>query len=173
MDCRECAENLTAYLDGELSAAESERVRSHLFACASCAGEMDELRETARFIRTHRGDLEVRPEIWHSIRARISAPAKAPLPFRFPVPGRWRAAMAAVAASAVFVFGYMQYQHVQRRSLELYISRYMQERQAHRPSPAVFMDFRAGLHGGDSRPYNPFADSMDRVTDNPFRLEDR
>lgn len=173
MDCGQCSENLTAYLDGELSAVDSDRVRSHLSACKACAGELDELREAAHFIRTHRRDLEVPPEIWDSIRARIAVPAKAPFPFRIPLPLQWRYAMAAVAAGAAVVFGYLHYHQVERRSLELYISRYMEERQAHRPSPAVFMDFRAGLHGGDLRPYNPFADSAEKATDNPFRLEDR
>ena len=47
MDCKQHAEDLTAFLDGELSDAESGRMRSHLGTCVSCSEELRSLRETA------------------------------------------------------------------------------------------------------------------------------
>jgi len=173
MDCTRCAEDLTAYLDGELSDADAGQVRSHLAVCPACAGQLAGLREAAGFVKSHPGELEVRPEMWNLVRARISARPEFPSLFRFLAPGRWRYAMAAVAVAVVFALGYIHYQQVQRKSLDQYISRYLQERQTRMPSPPAFADFRASLGSGDSRAYNPFADLKDNLTDNPFRSEDR
>ena len=48
MDCRQCTENLTAYLDGELSAADSAQMRSHLEICDSCTAELRGIRGGGR-----------------------------------------------------------------------------------------------------------------------------
>lgn len=61
---------LSGYLDGELSATESEGVRAHLEACPSCRELLDELRRVAEAAR----DLEDRPpprDLWPDIEARI------------------------------------------------------------------------------------------------------
>jgi anti-sigma factor RsiW len=173
MDCTRCTENLTAFLDGELSAADSEQASSHLSACASCAEEWRSLREAARFVESHRRELEVRPEVWNLVRARISVPSEAPSLFDFLAPGRWRFAVATLAIVVVIVLGYVQYQQLQRRSLDKYISQYMQDRQAHAPSQPVFTDFAANHQNKQSRADNPFAEFKATLSDNPFRLEDR
>ena len=44
--CGAVRENLTAWLDGELSPRWTERVRAHVAACAQCAAEADGLRSS-------------------------------------------------------------------------------------------------------------------------------
>jgi len=41
IDCREAADRLYEYLDGELTAAAEDEVRAHLAACAPCLGLFD------------------------------------------------------------------------------------------------------------------------------------
>lgn len=173
MDCTRCAEDLTAYLDGELSDADAGEVRSHLAVCPACARQLAALRDSVEFVQSHPRELEVRPEIWNLVRARISGRPESPSLFRFLAPARWRYAIAAAVVTVVFALGYIQYQQVQRKSLDRYISRYLQQRQTRMPSPPAFTDFRASLGSGDSDAYNPFADLKDNLTDNPFRSEDR
>jgi len=48
MNCEEFSDLLTAYVDRELSAAEETLVKKHLDECASCAQEVEEIREFAR-----------------------------------------------------------------------------------------------------------------------------
>jgi len=55
-----CEQNhlLSAYLDGELPAAEVERVSEHLATCPACAAEADELRALGRLMgMARRSDL--------------------------------------------------------------------------------------------------------------------
>jgi len=51
MDCRECREKLTEYLDDELSAGEAEAVEEHTSGCERCRREMEELRRTVEAVR--------------------------------------------------------------------------------------------------------------------------
>lgn len=44
--CRAVQENLTAWVDGELSPRWTERVRAHVASCSRCAAEADGLRAT-------------------------------------------------------------------------------------------------------------------------------
>jgi len=173
MDCARCAEDLTAYLDGELSAARAEQVQSHLAACASCADEVRSLREAAAFVASHTPDLEVRPGAWNLVRARIAAPSSSPSFFSFLAPGRWRWAMATLAIAAAIALGFMQYHQLQRRNLDDYISQYMRYRQAHEPAQPVFSDFRARFTNGSSGAANPFAKLKATAMGNPFRMEDQ
>jgi anti-sigma factor RsiW len=173
MDCTQCAENLTAFLDGELNSADSARVSSHLSACAACTAEFESLRETARFVQSHQRELEISPETWRLVRARITAPPESRPLLDFLAPYRWRLAAATAVIAAAVALGAYQFRQVQRRSLDEYISRYVQSRQAHRPAPPVFADLDVRPGGRNSRPYNPFAELKDTLTDNPFRLEDR
>jgi anti-sigma factor RsiW len=173
MDCTRCAEDLTAFLDGELSPAESERVRYHLNTCPACAGELQSLRAAARFVRSHQRELEVNPETWRLVQSRITAlPQPRPL-LDFLAPYRWRLALATAAVVAAVALATLQYRQVQRRNLDDYISQYVQSRQFNRPAPPVFAELDVSPGRGDSRPYNPFAEIQDTLTHNPFRLEDR
>ena len=168
MDCKQCAEDLTAFLDGELSAADSERVRSHLGSCPSCSHELGSLQETANFVETHTRTLELRPGSWNLVRARITT-ENAPAPSRFWIPNRWRLAMGALALAAVFGLGYLQYQRIQERNLDLYISNYIEQRETQMEAPQVMFS------GTEENPYgnNPFVEIKASFNGNPFRSEGR
>jgi hypothetical protein len=53
MEHNTCRENLSAYLDNELPAAEKLALESHLASCASCARELAELRKVSAVFKKH------------------------------------------------------------------------------------------------------------------------
>ena len=131
MDCKRCTENLTAYLDGELSPVDSERARSHLDICASCAAELRSFQAASTFVASHASELELRPQSWDAVYHRISA-AGSRSPFAFLILKRWGSALATLAVAMAVAFGYLWYQQDQRRSLDEYISHYVKMREAGR-----------------------------------------
>jgi len=171
MDCQQCAENLTAFLDSELGADESEQVRSHVSRCRSCAEELQSLREAAEFIESHIRECEVPPTAWNLLRAQISlqSPSPSPLPSFL---ARWRVAVAATALAAALMLGYTHYQQVQqRKTLDQYMSQYIREREASRraqPSTPAAAPYVENPYAG-----NPFIEVRATDSDNPFRSEDR
>ena len=50
MNCRQCKENLSAYIDGELDADIGEQVVQHCKCCISCGHELEELQRLAKTI---------------------------------------------------------------------------------------------------------------------------
>lgn len=170
MDCKRCAEDLTAFLDEELS--DSDGVRSHIETCKSCSDELRSLRETAEFVGSHNRELELRAGSWNLVRARITS-ENASSPSRFWVTNRWRLGLATLAISAVFAFGYVQYHQIQRKNLDSYISQYLQERETWIKAHTVLTG--TGVNSPAENPYadNPFVEIKATVTDNPFRSEDR
>jgi len=50
MRCPEAVAAMVAYLDGELDVTEASAVREHVESCASCAGELRELRATSELL---------------------------------------------------------------------------------------------------------------------------
>jgi anti-sigma factor RsiW len=175
MDCKECTDQLTAFLDAEMSAQEAEQMRSHLSACKSCADEHLSLRDSKEFIESHVHDLEPRPEAWNLVRARISANPPSPSAFHLFALKRWRVAMATTAlALAVSGLAYLQYQQNQEKTLERYVSQYIQERQARWQAP-VLANTEPGTDFDETNPYadNPFLEIKATVSDNPFRSEDQ
>lgn len=172
MDCKQCAENLTAYLDGELSAADSERVQSHLGFCPTCSEELRGLRETVNFVESHNCILEPRIGSWNLVRARIIAEQPVS-PSGFWGFNRWRFAMATLAIVAAFALGYLQYQQTQRKNLDRYISEYVQEREAQRKTHLGLIGADFGSRSENLSGDNPFVSIKATVAGNPFRLEDR
>lgn len=51
MRCDRVIEELSAYLDGELNAAEMAEVRAHLDGCAQCRADLDSLRQAAEGVK--------------------------------------------------------------------------------------------------------------------------
>lgn len=49
--CDELVELITAYLDGALDRPEREGFEAHTAACADCARQLDQFRETVRALR--------------------------------------------------------------------------------------------------------------------------
>jgi anti-sigma factor RsiW len=155
MDCTQCAEALTAFLDGELSRPDSEGIRTHLQSCPSCAAELQGLREAAEFVASHHRELEPGPESWNLVRARIHQ--KAP-PSRFGLIRRWQIAAATAAVLAAFALLYLQQQQTRTQNLNRYIAQYVQQREAQIRSRAEM---------------NPFMEISSTFNANPFRSEDR
>ena len=162
MDCKQCAEELTAFLDGELSTANSERVKSHLRTCIPCSEEVRSLQEVGDFVESNSRVLDPRPESWNMVRARIyqEIPESSSRDW---MSQRWRFAIAALAVLAAFVIGYGQYIHIQQRNLDRYISQYVRERETHRTQ----------AQNDNPETYNPFIEVKAPVSENPFRSEDR
>ena len=77
---------LSAHLDGELAADETERVVDHLYECAQCRRELEELTEIRAVVRSLP---ELEPPIPLLPAARRSKP--------------WTAAVASVAAAVVAI----------------------------------------------------------------------
>jgi anti-sigma factor RsiW len=170
MNCNECLENLTAFLDGELSAADSEQVRSHLDLCICCADELRSLKGAAEFIKSHRSELTVPAESWSLIRARVAA---SPNPSRFFALLRPRFALASLALFSLLAIGYVQYQQIQRKNLNNYISQYIHDREVRRHARAV--QWIASSDSSAEIPYadNPFIEIKASSVDNPFSTEDQ
>jgi anti-sigma factor RsiW len=156
MDCRQCRDDLTAYLDGELNPADSAEVRSHLETCTSCADELRSFQHAADFVESHKRELELSPGSWNLVRARISSSNSLPSS-RFLVPNRWRFAFASLAIIATVALGYFWYQQAQERNLDAYISQYIRIRESRQ----------------HFQPENPFMEVSANLDANPFRSEDR
>ena len=175
MDCRQCSNNLSAYLDGELLSSYEQEVSSHLQGCASCARELREMEAAVQFVETHAHDLELNPELWNNLRTRI-APMPAPLRGGFSglwARNRWLAAAASVAAAivlAVGLFAYMDY--AEEREIRQYMSDYIRERE--REDQLTNSLFNAVQTNETDAPEfielaNPFATVRPVSNQNPFR----
>jgi predicted anti-sigma-YlaC factor YlaD len=170
MDCKQCAENLTAFLDAELSPAEAAEVHCHLQTCASCADELQSFRKAAEYIESQIEEIAPKPETWRLVQARIST-GRAPRPqFRF-FSLRWHLAATMLVVFGIFGFGYIQYRRFEKRSLNSFIAKYALERD-------VRIRTVLTRSGGDvevEKTYrgNPFIEVNFTPVDNPFLLEDR
>jgi hypothetical protein len=171
MDCRRITEDLTAYLDGELSAADSSQVKDHLASCVSCANDLRSLQEAADFVESHAQELNLRPGSWNEVRARIAVEKSPPLS-GFPFLTRWRAAFAAAACIVVFALGYLWYQQVEERNLNAYISRYIKAREASRSFYRAGTGADTRFESGNFAVDNPFIEAKVGLDFNPFRSED-
>ncbi|MBZ5500274.1 MAG: zf-HC2 domain-containing protein [Acidobacteriia bacterium] len=183
MDCRQCNDDLTAYIDGELADSTADEMSRHLEKCRPCHDEYQDLRDSAVFVVSHTQELEPVPEIWNNLRSRIAempAPADAFGFFRFLVVNRWAAATATLAATLILalgLWGYMQYQQSQNE-LETYMNDYIQMRtiterlhtlqlmEADNTPPSVETAAPGSVE-------NPFADIRPVSYSNPFRSEER
>jgi anti-sigma factor RsiW len=163
MDCKQCSENLTAFLDGELSSADSGRIESHIRICPACSEELQSLREAAEFLESHHRDLLPSPGSWSLVRARINETGPVPFP-RASIFNRFRWAMVVLAVVAILAFGYTEYQHIEERNFERYIAQYMQKRETQIIRQAT-----------TKNPYesNPFLEVQATVIENPFLSEGR
>jgi len=183
MDCRLCSDELTAYLDGELSAADATRIRQHVEACPPCQDELQALRGAADFVESHVQAVEPVPEIWNNLRARIAAmpaPADRSGFFQFLVVNRWAAMLATLASTAVLalgLWGYLAHQAAQQ-ALESYMNDYILERSvAERLYAVQIRQWRnlTSVAGVNWVPVseNPFVDQRPVSLANPFVSEER
>ena len=172
MDCRQCKEDLTAYLDGELSPGGSEEMRSHLETCPSCTEELRSFQKASAFFESHTKVSELRPGSWNLVKARIST-ASSPSPFRFLALNRRRYALATLVFVVALSLGYLWHQHAEKRSLDEYIAQYMKAREAGQIFRFRFGGAKTGLNSSSFKTENPFIEVKATMDVNPFRSEDR
>ena len=101
MTCRDRAEQLSAYLDGELEASAKADLEAHLATCGACASDLRQLREVSRTVREGAGV----PEPDAALRGRLALSLREALP-PGPVRRSWAkvvATHALVAAAAAYV----------------------------------------------------------------------
>ena len=67
--------SLTRYCDGELSAAEVERVDAHLESCAQCRATLDDIQFSARLVR-QLSAVSAPASVWNGIDAALSEPRR-------------------------------------------------------------------------------------------------
>ena len=183
MDCRQCSDDLTAYMDGELAESAAQQLKQHLEHCELCRAEYEELRDTATFVSEHAADLEPVPEIWNNLRSRIAelpAPAGSFGVFRFLAMNRWAGMLSTVAATAVLALGLWGYERYEqsRSELESYMNEYIQMRAAQERQYELRMiqerdNAMQGAPEAERAIDNPFADTRPVALTNPFHAEAR
>jgi anti-sigma factor RsiW len=185
MECDKCREEMTAFLDGELSSLSDRELKAHLEACRKCAAELSELKESYAFVESNAVAAEIRPEMWQQVRSRIvviSPPDPAGTFHYLFYQNRWIAAAAALAATAVLAFGFWTYLRYEQSSKQLqnYMNAYIERREAARPRRAPSLDASASRRAqseavavptdfpGDG---NPFVEVDSTPYSNPFNTE--
>ncbi len=183
MDCRQCNDDMTAYIDGELDKATAEQMGVHLDRCPPCRDEYRGLKNSAAFVTAHVREIDPTPELWNNLRIRIAEmppPSSSTGFFHFLVVNRWTAAIATLAATVVLAVGiwsYVQRQNAQS-DLEASFREYIETRtvaeQIHSQrlldaENAPFSEESIGPKSLD----NPFADIRPVSLVNPFRSEQR
>ena len=181
MDCETCTDNLSAYLDGELSDDKTREMKAHLEICEPCSTEHKSLELSARFFETHCAERQVPSEIWHQVRSRVAtmeSPAPAPGLFSFLLSRPWWSAAATAVITALLVtglWGYMQHQQA-KRDLMQYMTQYIQIRDAQeeaRRTAAAELETSSADSTHSEYMDNPFV-TVDFVIDtNPFHSEDQ
>jgi len=132
MDCSQCSNNLTAYLDGELLSSYEQEVSSHLQACTKCTRELRKMEASAEFVEEHAHNLELSPDLWNNLYTRIApmpAPGHAGGISRLWAKNRWLTAAVAVAATVVLALVLGAYLEEQRE-IQRYMSDYILERES-------------------------------------------
>jgi hypothetical protein len=164
-------ENLTAYLDRELSNRYARRVKLHVDHCQPCNQELASLKESESLITNNVRELTPRSELWDNIRVQISSLEMAPRS-----PGfleilyakRWLTAATALVATLLMTLGIWAY----LRSLQLddtfnqYMTEYFEKRESEDRSPKA-----ASFQKSSDNPFVRTPD--DESSDNPFRERGR
>ncbi|HEX8071871.1 MAG TPA: anti-sigma factor [Pyrinomonadaceae bacterium] len=73
MKCEAVCAALEEYFDGELDERQARAVNAHLAACAGCAAEHAALRREHELLMRYERDVEVTPQLWQGVAARIAA----------------------------------------------------------------------------------------------------
>jgi hypothetical protein len=95
MKCQEVSPALEEYFDGELDERQTSAIGAHLGACATCAARYAELAREQEFLLRYERDVEVTPQLWHGVAARIAAENVEPQTSHAPLGARLRTWLAA------------------------------------------------------------------------------
>ncbi len=72
MKCQEVAITLEEYFDGELAESQRRQTAAHLATCADCAAAYSELQREQELFMHYERDVEVTPQLWQGVQARIA-----------------------------------------------------------------------------------------------------
>lgn len=183
MDCRYCADDLTAFMDGELDSTRAGEINAHLEACPFCAEEYQSLKASALFVEAHAIPLEPKAESWHALESRLSLPEEEQpryglLDFFVRFRALSAATVLAMAALSIGFWGYLRYRQDQR-DLERYMNAYIEVRerqdqiQRRQQSAPVALDTQSGKDQYSDYRDNPFATYESTSFENPFQAEDQ
>ena len=75
MNCEECTTTgaLEEFLDGELGRVRAAEMSAHLASCRACARALDALLDEGAMYASYERDVEVTPQMWSAVAARIAA----------------------------------------------------------------------------------------------------
>ncbi len=183
MDCKNCVDDLTAYLDGELDGTRSNQIKTHIQACPACLGELQGLERSLRLVESNIEEIEPKPEIWDGLVSRIAAQQAQHRPvgfFQLLVSHRWTAATATLAASIVLAAGGwgLWNHHQAEQAVRRYMDEYVQLR-AHQEEIRLAATADAGaavesaVEAHAEYADNPFVDIEAPEIENPFRSEEQ
>jgi anti-sigma factor RsiW len=136
MECEKCADDLTAYIDDELSDSRAGEIDFHLRGCRACAEEYRSLKASAGFVSSHIREIQPSEAIWEGLHARLLSKQG-----HLPAAGWWHGlafggvrtwAVTAAAASVMIagLLGYYRYEAFRKNGeLVQYMSSYIQARE--------------------------------------------
>jgi hypothetical protein len=181
MDCRQYQEDLTAYMDGELSSSRAAEIETHVQQCTLCNDELEGLRGSALFLERSTRELELKPLLWRNVRAHISTmerPVARPKLLQLIAGHRLATGVATLAA--VFTLGVGVWSYRERRADEMHLRQYMNEYVRSREIQEIqeIKDgppYRIPAVTSDDPGYtdNPFVTVRPVSFENPFRSEAR
>jgi len=181
MNCDRCTDELSAYLDGELSPPKMREMESHFHTCEPCARDLRSLRASSQFVEKHAVALELPEPLWQKVRARIEA-----LPerrsrasifdflFARPLP-----AMAMATALIFLLAGGIRiiFRHLEdERVLAQYMSSYIHDRDRQEETEKLRQagtQLESATEAEIQPEDNPFVTASFSADDNPFRSEDQ
>lgn len=86
LECRNVSPFLVGYIKNKLSETEGAQVEKHLATCPSCQGIKETLEMASHAYQTPQ------PDLWPTLRSRLSGFEENEIPFRFP-PLTWQVAL--------------------------------------------------------------------------------
>jgi hypothetical protein len=146
---------LEDYFDGELAAKRAAEVRAHVAGCAACAAALAELRQEHEIYATYERGVEVTPDLWAGIAARIKT-EKAAMPDASST-SRWRGWLAGVFAAPHISPAFAAAMVVLAIGLTIVVMSYLHSRNANNNgnSPVVALDPNKGGNGNQNGAVSP------------------
>jgi Putative zinc-finger len=164
-------ENLTAYLDRELSNRYARRVKLHVDHCVPCNQELAGLREAESLVTANIRELTPRSELWDNIRVQISSLEMEPRSAGFLeilYAKRGLTAATALVATLLLTLGIWAYLRSLQpdQTFHQYMTEYFEKRESEARSPKA-----ASFEKSSD---NPFVLTPDEESsENPFRERGR
>jgi len=169
MSCENIREQISEFLDGELSPEQIRTLQSHLDQCDHCRKELRHLKITGKIFGAYLPYLEPPPAIWAGITRAIESPSPSYLDMMF----QWWKFAAAAAVFLIIIAFVMTFSfwngtpaHFSSRALQAEIESYLQQRQhfAVADNPFSEKEFFPAEEPGD----NPFSRYLLLKSQNPF-----